>query len=127
MKKALVLFFFSLTTWMFAQTPAGLHGKVADAATGETLAGASISVQGLGTFTTDFDGYFDLTSLQPGTYKVVCQYLSYSNKTLEIEVKAGETLSLQINMEEPAIDITKGVSAASVSPATATSSMKSTN
>jgi outer membrane receptor for ferrienterochelin and colicins len=106
MKKALFIAFVCLSSWAFSQTPATLSGKVADAGTGETLAGASILIEGTNQqLMSDLNGYFDLSSLQPGTYTLVCQYLSYTNKKLEVEIKAGETTFVQIDLQGIDTDI----------------------
>lgn len=115
MKKTLVIALLSLSTWAFSQTTASLSGKVADAGTGETLAGASIFVEGMNKqLTTDLNGYFDLSSIQPGTYTLVCQYLSYSDKKLRVEIKGGEIAFVRIDLQETGTDLTDGVSIGTV-------------
>jgi hypothetical protein len=116
MKKALIIVFVSLSTWAFSQTAASLSGKVADAGTGETLAGASIHIEGTNRqLITDLNGYFDLSTVKPGTYTLTCQYLSYTSKKLNVEIKAGETAFVRIDLQETGMDITEGVSAGSSS------------
>jgi TonB-dependent receptor len=74
---------------------------VIDKETGETLPGASVSIEGttLGTMT-DLDGRFKLGNLLPGTYKVVFSMVSFSRKIISgVEVKEGVTTELNTSLE----------------------------
>lgn len=63
---------------VFAQT-GSIRGTVKDAATGETLIGATVRYgDGQGTVT-DIDGHFSLDGLNYGTYKLVFSYVGYDS------------------------------------------------
>lgn len=42
--------------------------------------------------TTDEKGIYHISSLEPGTYSLVCSAINYADKTLQIEVKEGNTV-----------------------------------
>ncbi|PTB96586.1 TonB-dependent receptor [Marivirga lumbricoides] len=76
-----------------------LRGKVTDAETGEALIGATISIPGTGTgAVADFEGNYSLP-LDPGTYTISFQFVSYQSKNVsEIQIAAGETNSLDVSL-----------------------------
>ncbi|MBK9290527.1 MAG: TonB-dependent receptor [Bacteroidetes bacterium] len=83
---------------------AAITGKVTDKATGEELAGANIYIKGttIGV-STDLDGNYTLANIQPGTYTIVCSYISY--KTIEfpnIRLNSGQRLTMNIQLESDA-------------------------
>ena len=55
-----------------------IRGNISDAATGETLVGANVLIQGTynGTIS-DLDGNYELKDLAPGKYNIVISYISY--------------------------------------------------
>ncbi len=69
-----------------------LRGYVRDAATGEPLGYATVGVEGtiMGT-QTDNNGYYELQITRPGKYKFVAKYLGYSDGSVELDIKQGET------------------------------------
>jgi len=77
-----------------------LTGKVTDAITGETLAGAMVEVEGtqISVFT-DLEGEFSINELSLGTYNLKVKYISYQEKTIEsvelIEKKTCFDIALQ--------------------------------
>lgn len=83
-----------------------ITGKVIDAKTGETLPGASVLIDGTAKgAATDFDGNYAINSLAPGTYTILCKYISYADKKIGgIEVKAGDVTNVNISLEEPVGD-----------------------
>jgi uncharacterized surface anchored protein len=97
MKKMIGTFtaiFFLLITTLLAEsksTPAPnaaatavVSGQVLDMATGEALAGASITIDGTETKTfTDFNGRFSMNGLVPGKYNIKVSYISYDEVTIE--------------------------------------------
>ncbi|HPH82593.1 MAG TPA: carboxypeptidase-like regulatory domain-containing protein, partial [Flavobacteriales bacterium] len=105
MKKQVYLSFlfllFLLPTVALGQKTGSITGTVIDKATGETLPGASISIEGTTTGTmTDIEGRFKLANLAAGSYKIVCSMVSFSKKILsEVEVKEGAATNLMISLE----------------------------
>ncbi len=85
---------------LFGQT-AKLTGTVKDAATGEALVGASVSIQGtrFGT-SAKANGTFEITGLPEGTYKVTARYIGYQPQTLEVTLSAGSTAQLNFALRE---------------------------
>lgn len=76
-KKYVLLFAFSLMSFIaFAQT-GSIRGKVVDE-TNQSLPGASVSIDGttLGS-TTDVNGNYAINGLQPGNYTVTAKFLGY--------------------------------------------------
>ena len=91
------------------KTPAGvdnaasvvLTGSIADANSGESLAGVEVKIVGTDLKTySDFDGNFSFSGLKPGEYKVVTNYISYKTASQTLTLNARET-ELKIKMENP--------------------------
>jgi uncharacterized surface anchored protein len=76
-----------------------LAGSIADAISGESLAGVEVKIEGTDLKTyTDFDGNFAFNGVKPGEYKVVTSYISYKPATQVLSLNAKET-ELKIKME----------------------------
>ena len=74
-----------------------LSGYVRDAATGEELIGANVSVEesGAGTITNEY-GYFSL-SLESGNYTVVSSYMGYTTASLPISLNDDIVFDIELN------------------------------
>lgn len=86
---------------LFAQR-ATLKGKVVDAVSNEPLPFVNIIVSGttIGT-TTDLDGNFTLTGLNPGFIRLEASFIGYRQAiSPEIEVSVANASSIEIKMEE---------------------------
>ncbi|MCW5922406.1 MAG: outer membrane beta-barrel protein [Saprospiraceae bacterium] len=95
---ALVLSF--LTSVSFIQAQNGtLSGVIIDGETKETLIGATIRLQGaelLGAIS-DFDGFYSVRNVPPGTYNVSISYTGYDEKTITgVEIKPDEKQTLDV-------------------------------
>lgn len=67
-----------------AASHAVLSGVVLDLATGEGLAGATVMIEGTQTKAfTDMTGNFSINGLNPGTYDIKVNYISYEETKLE--------------------------------------------
>jgi len=103
-----------LNTLLFF-TSSAQNGKIAgtiiDKKTGETLPGASVMLEGTTQgASSDFDGNFTIISVKPGTYNVVCKYVSYANKVIkDVKVGSGESVTVNFSMEEPLGDTLREV------------------
>ena len=87
----------------------GVRGKVYDAATGETLVGASIIVEGTtrGT-TTDMKGQYVLSGLEPGNYTIVASFVSYQKKKFtNIRVTSGNNTLLDVPLNPASENISE--------------------
>lgn len=84
-----------------------VRGKVMDSELGETLPGAAVVVAGTTTGApTDMDGSYSIEGLAPGTYNLVCTFISYEADTIKgVEVKADEVTLLDFDMGAGAVEI----------------------
>jgi len=62
-----------------------IRGKIVDANSGEPISFADVLVSGmkLGA-TTDLDGFYNLTGLNPGTYILYTNYLGYDSSSVSV-------------------------------------------
>jgi len=90
----ILLFFINIT---FAQTGV-LSGQITDTKTKEILVGANVVVGTKGSYT-DIEGNYTI-KLQKGKHTVVVSYVGYENFEQEIEIKSGETLTFNIQMND---------------------------
>lgn len=73
-----------------------LSGYVRDAATGETLIGASLTVKGQGRgVSTNTYGFYSLT-LKEGKYNLVCSFIGYQPRTLELNLRSDTLINLEM-------------------------------
>lgn len=84
---------------IFAQQ-ATLSGKIIDKKTGEELIGASVILEGTTTGgTADLSGRYTIKSA-PGTYNIVCSYISYQKIIIKnVKLEAGKVTTLDFLME----------------------------
>lgn len=89
------------STAIFAQT-GKITGKVVDKTTGETLIGLTVGIDGSTKGTsTDIEGRFVISNLNPGKYNLTFRYIGYTTKNISgIEVNAGEATNLNVALEE---------------------------
>lgn len=94
---------FSFTATMFAGV---IKGRVIDEE-GLEVFGATVMIDGTGKGTvTDFDGRFELTNLEKGTYSITISYLSYNNQIIsDIEVGDAPVLLGDIKMTSAAVNL----------------------
>jgi outer membrane cobalamin receptor len=81
---------------------ATIRGFVLDAASAEPLPVATITIDGstIGT-TTNLDGYFVLSDLKPGNYKISISYLGYERAHLDVHANGDEKpLRIEIARKE---------------------------
>ncbi len=100
----LLLLLLGLSLPLLAQKPnkSTLRGNVFDKETAQPIAFATIQVDGpeqRGT-TTDINGFFSIADLQPGSYKVKITYLGYDDLEQNIELKGGEVIFRNFNLQE---------------------------
>ncbi|MDO8366867.1 MAG: TonB-dependent receptor [Saprospiraceae bacterium] len=92
----LFLLFLSISQNIFAQN-ATIRGKITDALNGEALLGATVKSGTTGAIA-DGEGVFSL-SLAPGSHEISVLYTGYTAKTLTVRLAAGETLELEIKLD----------------------------
>ena len=78
-----------------------LMGQVVDNATGETLAGVMVKLEGLDKAVfTDFEGQFEFKDLSPGKYNLELSLISYkSNKLKELKLEQGDQKVLKVELK----------------------------
>ena len=77
-----------------------IRGRVVDASE-QTLPGATVYVEQLHTgVTSDVNGYYTLSNLTPGTYKVKVSYVGYKPVEMTIAVGEGSTVSRNVTLTE---------------------------
>ncbi len=97
MKKGCFVICFVLSAMLsMAQAKYTISGYIKDSLSGETLIGATVSVQGQSRgISSNQYGFFSIT-LTPGTYTLVCSYVGYLPKTMELNLTANRQLTLAI-------------------------------
>jgi len=74
-----------------------VYGKVYDKTNAEELIGASVYLLNSSTGTiTDFNGSYELNKIPKGQQKIICQYISYQNDTLEINISEDVAFNFQL-------------------------------
>lgn len=103
--KYYLLFVFSLLMLSAYSQTGSIQGNISDTETGETLIGATVMLAGTTTGAAgDLDGNFTISNIKPGTYKLVCNFISYQPDTLKnIVVKAGEITTVNFKLETIAV------------------------
>lgn len=77
-----------------------ISGYVTDKTSGETLISANVAVleTNRGTASNTL-GYYSIPNLKPGTYTLACSYIGYQLFKQTIELKQGENLQLNIELQ----------------------------
>lgn len=95
-KKRLFLILFFLPLVSFSQNKFTISGYVKDSLSGETLIGATISLQGKAkSITSNQYGFFSIT-LSEGTYFFICSYIGYQSKVEEITLTADNQFNFDL-------------------------------
>lgn len=86
-------------------TPGSLRGTITDAATGETIPMANVVVKSgqnvVQGGSTDFDGNYIISPIDPGTYNIEISFLGYKKKTIEhVIINKYKAKILDISLEE---------------------------
>jgi hypothetical protein len=99
---SILLLFSASVAW--AQT-GKIAGKVVDARTGEAIVGANIVVEGTQTgAASNFEGFFTILSVPPGTYRIRASVLGYTPSTqIDVRVNINQTTQLEFKLSEQAI------------------------
>jgi TonB-dependent starch-binding outer membrane protein SusC len=91
---------------MTAMAQTGIQGQVTDANTDEPLVGATIFIveteQGT---TTDIDGEYELTGIEPGTYTLRVTFIGYQMHQQEVEIGFDEMLPYDIALSRDALGL----------------------
>lgn len=106
MKKLILIFLYiSFVIAGYAQQ-ATLMGTVTDSRTKEYLMGATIQIKGtnLGTVT-NVNGNFTLQGVPTGKQSLLISYIGYISQEKQVDFKKGETLKLDIALEDKSLQI----------------------
>lgn len=103
---SLILLFFNMSSNTFAEEKVNvvkqgtIRGRIIDASK-QTLPGASIYIENLRTgVTSDVNGYYTFSNLNPGTYTIKISYVGYSPVEMKITIPAGRTLEKDVVLNE---------------------------
>ncbi len=94
MKKSALLVVLTICCTIVSMAQNGsLKGKLIDKSSGEPLIGAAVIIKGttVGTIT-NYDGEYELTNIDPGSYTFSASFIGYSNLDKDIEIPEGETV-----------------------------------
>ena len=82
-----------------------IDGVVTDAATGETVPGASVVIEGTTQgAATQVDGYFFINNVRPGTHTLVVSFVGYITQRVEgVRVSTGLTSTRNVQLTEEAV------------------------
>jgi len=108
LKRLLLLFAFLVLcapTTTFAQAGT-IVGTVTDAQNQETIPGANVTVVDLQTgAVTDADGNYRIGNVPEGTYTLRVSFVGYQSVTREVTVNAGETTTVNAQLETGAVGL----------------------
>lgn len=103
---SLILLFLNMSSNTFAEEKVNvvkqgtIRGRIIDASK-QTLPGASIYIENLRTgVTSDVNGYYTFSNLNPGTYTIKISYVGYSPVEMKITIPAGKTLEKDVVLNE---------------------------
>ncbi|MFW0718529.1 carboxypeptidase-like regulatory domain-containing protein [Pedobacter sp. N23S346] len=92
-----LLFFLFLSTTVLAQQTAEINGYITDQTT--AISGASISLKGTKVgATTDVNGFFKLSAINPGRYTIVISFVGYQSKSQEINLVSRKPFALNVSL-----------------------------
>ncbi|MDD2199800.1 MAG: carboxypeptidase-like regulatory domain-containing protein, partial [Bacteroidales bacterium] len=106
MKALLLTLFAIISSVIFAQT-GSINGRIFEEKSNQALPFSNIFIEGtdLGA-TSDFDGNFLITGVEPGIYRLTASSLGYATAvTEEINVTPGKTTNIDIAMQETAVQL----------------------
>jgi hypothetical protein len=95
---AFVLVLISISCDKESQGETILTGTVENMVDGEAIFPAFLIFGDELLATTQKDGVYEIKSLEPGSYTLVCSAIDYGDKTIQVEVSEGETVSIDFQM-----------------------------
>jgi len=92
--------FFSMFNVYSDDNAGKIVGKIYDASNGSVLPEAVVKLENLNHGTaTDLDGKFEIDNLKAGNYDLKFSYIGYVQKKMNVELRAGEVLNIEIILE----------------------------
>ncbi len=109
LKKILALALFALLALpageAFAQD-GRIAGTVVDSTSSETLPGVNVVVNELGTgAATDANGTFEIGGIPAGSYTLTVSFVGYATKDVPVDVEAGQTTDVRIQLAPAAVEL----------------------
>jgi TonB-dependent receptor len=100
-KISVTVFFLIFVITIHAQN-GKISGKIIDSKTGETLPGATVLIEGTTKgVSSDFDGNYTISGLQPGKYNIIASYITYDNKKfVDVVVKENDVTDFNIGLDQ---------------------------
>ncbi|MEX2601448.1 MAG: TonB-dependent receptor [Balneolaceae bacterium] len=91
---------------LFAQNSSSINGYISDRTTGETLIAANVALLEINRgAASNTSGYYSITNLPPGTYTIAASYIGYRLFEEAVELEAGETLRLDIELIPEGVEL----------------------
>lgn len=106
-KKVLLLAIYSICFYSISNAQkSGVKGIVRDLKTGEAMIGATVFILEKPTVGTmcNFDGTYEL-EVEPGTYTLVCSFISYEDEQQTIVINPGQTTTVNFSMKIASVNI----------------------
>ena len=101
---ALLAMLFLGATQVHAAGSSRITGIVLDKETGNPLPGANVYLEGTSIGTASgMNGNYQITNILPGSYTMVVRYIGYNNTEIPIQIRPGETVSIDVEMEYAAV------------------------
>jgi len=100
------LFLFLTQLGLSAQSTGRVSGRVSDAETGRSLQGAVVRIANSSIVEyTDLEGAFNLSGVPTGTVKLNVEYVGLDNFTTKVDVIAGQTSIVRVEMKSTVFDL----------------------
>jgi TonB-linked SusC/RagA family outer membrane protein len=91
---------------LHGQQGSTIRGTVTQQGTMRPIQGVQVSMEGTGRGSiTDATGAYRITSVPPGSHSVRAQIIGFGSQTRSITVQAGQTLEVNFELQEAAVDI----------------------
>lgn len=110
LKSIRILFLFLLPFSAYAQN-SEIRGFVYDKENGEPIIFSGVSLKGTSIgATTDVNGFYSISKLKPGSYRLVCRTIGFDTVEIQVDLKANERVTknlylvpIKINLKEVSI------------------------
>ncbi len=100
LKFTIQLFTLLLTANAILAQTGKITGKVVSSKTGESLIRATVTIDKKAkTVQSDQNGYFSFSNIEKGAHSITCSFINYSTKTIEVELKAGEVVNVDMILD----------------------------
>lgn len=98
----------TLNTSLMPVNSGELTGTITDAATGQAIEGATVSIEGVGTATTDVSGAYQLQDVPAGTWDARFARTGYRTVDRTVGIEAGSTTVEDVALMSPSQGVVEG-------------------